>query len=51
MNQKKARPLAEEWLKGDKATRTRIQQSLKGTAALHALLEALGDLMTEQAQA
>jgi hypothetical protein len=48
MNQKKARPLAEEWLAGDKSDRTRIQQSLKGSAALQALLEAVGDLLQER---
>lgn len=41
MNQKQALPLAKEWLAADKAERTRIQQSLKGTKALQALLEAL----------
>lgn len=43
MNQKQATPLAKEWLAGDKATRTRIQQSLHGTKAMQAFLEALAN--------
>jgi hypothetical protein len=44
MNQKQALPLAKEWLEGDIAARTRIQQSLKGTKALMALLDAIAVL-------
>jgi hypothetical protein len=44
MNQKQALPLAKEWMEGDLAVRTRIQQSLKGTKALMALLDAIATL-------
>lgn len=44
MNQKQALPLAKEWLAGDVAARTRIQQSLKGSKALMALLDAIAAL-------
>lgn len=48
MNTKKIRPLALQWLDGDKATRTSIQQGLKGNQALQNLMEAVGDLLDER---
>jgi hypothetical protein len=41
MSRKQIDALASEWLQGDTSKRTSIQQKLKGSPALHALLDAI----------
>ena len=43
MDAKKLDALASEWLAGDKSRRTSIQQKLKGSTALSALLDRIGE--------
>lgn len=42
MGPKQIDALASEWLKADASKRTSIQQKLKGSTALNALLDAIG---------
>lgn len=45
MSTKQIKLLAREWLDGDQSKRTSIQQRLKGSTGLNALLDEIGALL------
>jgi hypothetical protein len=49
MSQKQINLMADEWLSGDQSKRTSIQDKLKGSAGLNALLNAISAKLSAQA--
>ncbi len=49
MSKKQIDALADEWLSGDQSKRTSIQQKLKGSTPLNALLDAISEKLNAKA--